>query len=593
MAQGDLDKIKENWQAQWLEALALWSRFTKLHEPRWCLTVAEEKLELLINSFAMIRLTDHAVVVSLKQIQEFGLENYPLEIMAHEIGHHVFCPANLSEQGRMLARMRRALPKVERHAPFIANLYADLLINDRLQRSEGLRMSEVFKKLEAANKEDSPDELWTLYMRMYEILWSLQRGTLAKGKITPQLDVDAQLGARVIRVYAKDWLKGSGRFAALLLTYLLKAQEKQMEEMKKRWHDMEKAGAGAGDEIPEGLLDIDPDELEGSLHPMYDKKVTGESDTDEELEKERKKAIEEKSLIGNSQGQYREPFEFGEILKQLGLKLPPHEIAIKYYRERAIPHLVKFPTRVMPESKEPLIEGLDIWDVGSPIEEVDWVESTIVSPHIVPGVTTVQRLYGTASGALPEREPIDLDLYVDCSGSMPNPQMATSYLTLAGTIISLSALRAGARVKATLWSGKDDFQTTGEFIRDEHEILKILTGYIGGWTCFPIHLLRDTFKERTKQDRAVHILHISDDGIDTMFNTDEKGNVGWDVARMALENGRGGGTMVLNLWQDWTAYPVLVRAHKEQGWDVHRVQTWDQLVAFARAFSKAKYGREK
>ena len=58
---------------------------------------------------------------------------------------------------------------------------------------------------------------------------------------------------------------------------------------------------------------------------------------------------------------------------------------------------------------------------------------------------------------------------------------------------------------------------------------------------------------------------------------------------MALAQGRGGGTMVLNLWQDWRQNATLVRAH-EEGWQIHRVQTWDQLVEFARAFSKEKYG---
>ena len=75
-----------------------------------------------------------------------------------------------------------------------------------------------------------------------------------------------------------------------------------------------------------------------------------------------------------------------------------------------------------------------------------------------------------------------------------------------------------------------------------------------------------------------------------MFDNDEKGNIGWDIARMSLEKGRAGGTLVLNLWSDWQNIPVLVQANKD-GWDVHRVQTWDQLVEFARAFSKAKYGR--
>ncbi|MEW6128500.1 MAG: vWA domain-containing protein [Acidobacteriota bacterium] len=578
----DLNNLKVRWEARWQDALALWSRFTKLREPRWCFNVSDEKVEGLSGSFAMIRLDDHAVVVSLPQILANQLQNYPLEIMGHEIGHHVFCPADLSDQGRMLARMRRALPSKEHHAPFVANLYADLLINDRLQRSAGLKMHEVYKAL----KTDSKDELWTLYMRIYENLWGLPKATIATGEITPELDLDAQLGARVIRAYAKDWLKGAGRFAALCLNYLLKSDAQETQKIFRGWSDIRNTGSS---QAPDGLVEIDADEIEGAIHPMYDDELSGISSESNKDTKGSGNTIAPNAQNTGSTGQCREPFEYGEILKGLGIKLSEQEIAIKYYRERSIPYLIKFPTRELPESKEPLIEGLDIWDIGNSIDDVDWVESAMISHKVIPGVTTVQRLYGTTSGSMPERDPIDLDLYVDCSGSMPNPQYSTSYLTLAGAIISLSALRVGSRVKATLWSGKNDFQTTKDFIRDETEILKILTGYIGGATAFPIHLLRETFQNRKPKDRPVHILVISDDGVDTMFDTDEKGNSGWEVSKMALENGRGGGTFVLNLWNDWQQTPKLVQAH-QQGWDIHRVQNWTQLVEFARAFSRAKYG---
>ena len=89
---------------------------------------------------------------------------------------------------------------------------------------------------------------------------------------------------------------------------------------------------------------------------------------------------------------------------------------------------------------------------------------------------------------------LDLDLYVDCSGSIPNPQQNFSYLALAGAIVVLSALRTGARVQATLWSGSRQFDTTNGFITDEMKLLRVLTGYLGGGTAFPNHMLVDRWR---------------------------------------------------------------------------------------------------
>jgi hypothetical protein len=198
-------------------------------------------------------------------------------------------------------------------------------------------------------------------------------------------------------------------------------------------------------------------------------------------------------------------------------------------------------------------------------------------------------VWGTVEGTQPRKEPLDLDLYVDSSGSMPNPQSAVSYLTLAGAIIGLSALRAGARVQATLWSGARQFQSTPGFVSNEHAILQVLTGYIGGSTAFPLHVLRDTYQRRKPGDRPVHILIISDNGVTTMFDKDEKGDSGWEITRMALEKARGGGTMVLNLFTNWRQDADLARASAEQGWQIHVVRTWEDLLAFAKWFSQLKY----
>ena len=88
-----------------------------------------------------------------------------------------------------------------------------------------------------------------------------------------------------------------------------------------------------------------------------------------------------------------------------------------------------------------------MWDVTTPLEQIDWLGTLLNSPHIIPGVTTRQRQYGTSPGADPEAIPIDLYLGVDCSGSMGNPAQHLSYPVLAGVIIALSALRVGVARK--------------------------------------------------------------------------------------------------------------------------------------------------
>lgn len=581
----ELEQLQSDWSGSWPAALARWSRFVKLSEPRWCLTRQDEKREGLTGSFAMIRLLDQAVVISLRQVHDCGLDQFALEIAAHEIGHHIYCPGNLTDQGRMVARMRRALPTKEQLAPVVANLYSDLLINDRLQRA-GLDIAGVYREL---RKDPSrlPSRTWTFYMRTYEILWALPKGTLDEGPFDKRLEGDAQLGARLIRSYSRDWLDGAGRFATLVLPYLLEDDGQDVDRLLRGWLDARCPGQGS-DEPPFGLTEVEPEEEEGVLHPALDRELAGIDDD----EKPRRDPPSETDQPQGSTGQYREPFEYGEILRSLGLDLTDHEVAVRYYRERAAPHLVRFPVRRLPESTEPLPEGLHTWEIGQPLEDADWLNSVLVSPHVIPGVTTVQRTWGTVEGAEPEKRPVDLDLYVDCSGSMPNPQAAVSHLALAGAIVALSALRVGARVQATLWSGARQFETTGGFVSEPQTILRILTGYLGGATAFPIHLLRETYAQRRPVDRPAHILVISDDGVDTMFQNDEFGNSGREVSQQALRVGAAGGTLVLNLFRDWPEIPELVQAH-EDGWRIHRVQNWDDLVAFARAFSRESYAQEE
>lgn len=568
----ELEALKAKWLEAWPKALEAWSKFTRLRLPTLCLTTGQAKEEGLTSSFAMIRLEDQAVVVNMPEAVAFHLQDYAVEVLAHEIGHHVLAPATLTDHARMIARMRRSLPTAEHEASMVSNLYTDLLINDRLQRSAGLRMADIYKKIAG----DTPGgAVWRLYVRIYEILWSLERGSLGSGPKEDRMDGDAWLGARIIRSYARNWIDGAGRFAALLLPHLL--EDQQSRQILERLHDTRNAGAGG---IPSGLVEEDPDEKNGAIHPSMDPDLTGEGG---EAEEARPVDVGQNQPSGH---QAREPFEYGEILRAAGVKLTDHDIAVRYYRERASQYLFPFPSVHAPESKEPLMEGVEPWDIGHPIDAADWMQSVMQAPRVIPGVTTVQRVFGTTEGKLAERIPLDLDLYVDCSGSMPNPQHQTSYPALAGAILCLSGLRAGARIHATLWSGKHQVTQTKGFVRDEQEILRVLTGYYGDGTAFPIPVLRATYESWPPGARPAHLLMISDDGITTMFEKDEKGNSGWDVSATALSRAGGGGTFVLNLFGD---NAIIQRAQKDQGWQLYRITKWEELVDFAREFSRRKF----
>ena len=114
-SQAQMEQLRAQWTAAWPAALTAWSKFTRLRAPNLCLTEAAAHHEGLTGSFAMIRLQDQSVVVSLPEVISCHVESFDTEVLAHEIGHHVLAPATLTDHARMIARMRLALPTVEQH----------------------------------------------------------------------------------------------------------------------------------------------------------------------------------------------------------------------------------------------------------------------------------------------------------------------------------------------------------------------------------------------------------------------------------------------------------------------------------------------
>lgn len=580
----ELAALRERWLARWEDALACWSRYTRLSRPRICLTRAEAEAEKLTRSFAMIRLADHAVVIDLENIAARGLGDHALAVLAHEIGHHVYCPGDLRDHARVIARMRRALPTREHLAPFVANLFSDLLINDRLQRTAGVDIAAVYRAIGVADGEDA---VWWIYLRTYELLWSLERGSLAARMDATtergaRLEGDAQLAARVVRVYQRDWVRGAGRFATLLLTHLLANDGAGTRQRLAIWGDTESIGEGS--EI-DGLTEVEEDEGDAP-HPADDPEVSGERTGGLPLGA----SPRSRGTIKTKES-YRGPIQYRELLRAVGSQLSDDDVAVRYYEEQARPHLVPFPAREHPRAAEPQPEGLEIWEPGSPLERVDWVQSVIRSPLVIPGLTTLERTYGEAPGGEPRREPIDLHVGIDCSGSMGNPRLVHSHAIVAGTVLALSALRARARVKVVLSGEPGKTVSTPGFERDRRVVMDMLTSYLGTGTGFGVHRLAETFGPSwPARGRPAHILIVTDaDVFGLLASKTPDGRDGWSVARAALARARGGGTYVLRL-PPGHREDELARMRAE-GWDVHLVTDLAQLVAFAHAFAHARYHR--
>ena len=584
-----VNRLKKSWAEAWPQAVTIWSPYVTLREPTWCLSAQDAQLEGLSGSFAMIRLTDHRVVIDLDSVRRHRVGDCAVQILAHEIGHHVLIPANRYDNAGLFRRMRLALAGIEDRTPLVANLYSDLVINDTLQRIHQLDMASVYRKIQQNAKIESTLHIW--YMRTYEYLWGLSRGDLSGGKQTVQLDADASLAASLIRSYARNWLDGAGRFAMLAYPYLIEdAQHNKARQELARYLDAEKSGAGA--EVVGGMAEIDESILDGIVDPRAEAlQGSGKGDGDQDGDSSKRPEIADmRSIQGGTgpQKRYSEPGTYIDMMRQVDPSADENKLLIRYYREIAMPHLVSFPEEDAAPLAELLPEGTEQWEPGDPVEELDWFETTLISPVVVPGVTTRSRVFSLDTDTPSKAQPYNLYVGIDCSGSMRNPRYNFSWPICAASIITLSALRAGAKVMCCLSGEPGSFLESEGFVNSEHEAMLVLTSYLGTGYAYGIPRLQTPYLDKPKI--KTHLLIVTDDDIFSMLDAKApNGESNYDVAEKALTRAGGGGTFVLHSRPGYSAGGV--SRLEKMGWTIHYVTREEELVAFARAFSRKFYER--
>lgn len=505
-------------------------------------------------------------------------------VFAHELGHHVLAPATRLDSLKIRHQMGRALVAVgEEHVDpddigMLSNLWTDLLVNARvaaLQRTAAGPGTDpgivrLYRLLFRSGTEHG-DRLWWVYQRTYEIVWLLPAATfcpadppppppasvldrfpvsddysrvderfleqehalraarkaaaeaeaaLALATVTrPQ--ADAMLVADTVRTFAADPVAGAARFGVIAAPYIAERHRAgpaaASGTRRRRW-----GGAAAGAGIPTGACSADdapPTAAElGKI--LADRRLRG--------------ALPAHPGVARKPGDAASSTEAGSG-QSLGAAetaaLYPPDLAdavlTAWYRAEASPWVRPLTRSDAATDPEELPGPLEAWEIGDDLADLDWAASLQAGP-LIPGVTT-RRRSRLADTAEHREAGLDVDLYLDSSGSMPSPRSG-SPAVLAATVLALSVLRGHGRMRVTSFSGPGQVAGHDRFTRDIRGVIAGVMEYFGGGTSFPLDVYWERYR-RLPDDRATpgpgagdevrrrHVVVLSDDGLTSMFGT--------------------------------------------------------------------------
>lgn len=582
--------------AAWEAAQRLWG--VRLHDARMAPGAGEEQGAPAWFTFPPVVTVDPVMVARLGGAAEME------SVFAHELGHHVLAPSTRLDALKIRHQMARALQAAgapalrDEDLALMSNLWTDLLVNARVailqRRRDGagepgiVRLS---RELYRASRS-SPSPLWWVYLRTYELLWNLPGGTLcdpeppepdrrppkqkqelpwtriaaehraaekalrqarkAAERVSDELAeatvtrpaLDADVLASLVRTFAGDAVAGALRFGVVVAPYLI---------------DPRSDGAGS---LPGGTCAADtaaptPSEL-GRV--LSDRRLSGAVPSSAG-------AAAASAAKGSATGQ---ALGIAQTL-ELYADADPAAVIAAWYRAEATRWVRPFTQRLPRAVSADLPGPFESWETGDDLADLDWPATLQAGGVVVPGVTTLRRSY-LADDPPPVSSSIDLDLYIDSSGSMPQPQTG-SPAVLAGTILALSVLRGGGRVRVTSFSGPGQVAGHEEYSRDPARTIADLAHFFAGGTTFPLDLLDKRYAGRGTPDAAHrrHLVVLSDDGLTSLFGDGDPARA--DVARRVRKT-LSTATLVVLDRQHRVAEPAL-----RAGYDVMYIERMDDAPA--------------
>ncbi|MBI4816554.1 MAG: hypothetical protein HY791_09855 [Deltaproteobacteria bacterium] len=449
-----LDQLTRDLGPAFERAKARWSSFLLIEAP-----VSDPALPL-----AAIDLSTRKIRVNLPEIATKGIDSTIEAILAHELGHHVRWPGTLAVQARMHVIERQLIP-FEDYS--LVNLFTDLMINEEIGRELSEELTRIYRAY--WTPDDSAwksDPAFCLYLTVYEELWRLPRGAivghaaLELEQLCPGARADAQILATDLFNLGPNPYTQFLFFVSIVTRYV----------------------KGLGRERPKPFRPCDC----GPGEPSSDDWAEAMRPDAKEAEAIAR-ALSERWFPDSQAERLRDE---GSLLRRQGpLSANPArleripEIMASYYRRQAERFLFRPPKqKTLGEVIVPTTLGR--WEAGDPVREIDWLATLNArGPTLGPALPERREKVAEWEGADESLWRPRIEIYLDVSGSMPDPKHTENAMTLAGQILALAAIRAGGSARAILYSHEPVIYQG--WCRSELELSRFLMHHIGGGTEFP------------------------------------------------------------------------------------------------------------
>jgi len=456
---------------------------------------------------AYIDMEKRQVVVNLPLLEKLGAGDSLTAVLAHEIGHHVRFPHTLGLAASLSVLEKRLIPGL---GSSLLNLFFDLLVNEHVGRTRRDELIAVYRGF-VAQAGGGLDPLFAYYLALYEELWGQEPGTLLPAAVEEAMETQHPGFRSDARVFVQTFYALTRihsqfvYFCSQFIRYI--PDPSKLAFRIPLGHDLPMPG---------------PDDFDGVVRGY------GEDETDDALREARENGwLKESGLV---EGKEEDPLATIDRITQ---HMPGHgqaafrqALVSRHYKRLVDQYILKLPAP--PGPREPVLPSvLEDWEWGDNPASIDWTGSVVTQGPLA-------SLRPQRRDLLPDEPPPEEDsfpaveIYLDTSGSMPNPAQSLNAMTLAAQILAASAIRKQGLVRGIVYSSGKPLLS--DWMREEETARLFLLNYAGGGTDYPFPLLKRLSAERPDAIRVV----ISDS--DFLYNASPAGAM--DALAYGIEHSR-------------------------------------------------------